>query len=64
MTNYILCETISYLYWKIFDFYKNKGYDRKESGRIAKIVCIKRFGYDNYQDWKYRARNDPYYYER
>ena len=53
---YTLNEKIGHIYWKIFDQYKNKGFERKEAGKIAKIVCIRIFGYQNYMAWKYRAR--------
>ncbi len=57
---YTLFETISYLYWKIFGFYKKKGHTKWESGKIAKGVCMKRFGYENYQNWKHRFEDQHY----
>jgi hypothetical protein len=53
---YSLFETISYLYWKIFRFYKRQGYNRLFAGKTAKRVCIRQFGYENYQAWRYRFR--------
>jgi hypothetical protein len=57
---YTLFETVSYLYWKICKFYKNKGYNRWESGKIAKALCMKRFGYENYQNWRHRFQDEHY----
>jgi len=57
---YSLFETISYLYWKIYNSYKSKGHNKWESGKIAKTVCMKRFGYENYQNWKYRFHDERY----
>ena len=60
LDRYSLFETISYLYWKICNSYKNKGHNRWESGKIAKTVCIKRFGYENYQNWRHRFHDERY----
>ena len=57
---YAMFETISYLYWKIYKFYKTKDRTQWESGKIAKRVCIKRFGYENYQAWKNRFQDEHY----
>jgi hypothetical protein len=60
LDRFTLFETISYLYWKIYKFYKKKGYNRWESGKIAKGVCLKQFGYENYQNWKHRFEDQHY----
>jgi len=60
LDRFTLFETIGYLYWKIYKFYKKKGYNRWESGKIAKIVCLKRFGYENYQKWRHRFDDERY----
>jgi hypothetical protein len=60
LDRFTLYETISYLYWKIYKFYKKKGHSKWESGKIAKTVCIKRFGYENYQSWKFRFRDERF----
>lgn len=60
LDRYTLFETISYLYWKIYKFYKKKGHNKWESGKIAKTVCIKRFGYEKYQKWRYRFDDERY----
>ena len=60
LDRYTLFETISYLYWKIYKFYKKKGHTKWESGKIAKKVCMKRFGYENYQKWRHRFENQNY----
>ena len=60
LDRYSLFETISYLYWKIYKSYKKKGHNKWESGKIAKTVCIKRFGYENYQNWKHRFDDEHY----
>jgi hypothetical protein len=60
LDRYTLFETISYLYWKIYKFYKNKGHSKWESGKIAKTVCMKRFGYKNYQEWRHRFDDEHY----
>jgi hypothetical protein len=63
---FTLFETISFLYWKIYKFYKKKGHTKWESGKIAKTVCIQKFGYENYRNWKYRFQDTHFcelYYE-
>jgi hypothetical protein len=57
-STFSLFETLSYLYWKIFNFYKRKGYNKFQAGKIAKNTCIKRFGYENYQAWRNRFREN------
>jgi hypothetical protein len=57
---YSLFETISYLRWKVYKFYKNEGHSKFDSGRIATRVCIKRFGYENYQSWRYRFQDERF----
>ena len=57
-SSYSLLEMIGYLYWKIFDSYKWKGYPRWKAGKIAKRVCIRVFGFENYQAWRYRFRDN------
>jgi hypothetical protein len=57
---YTLFETISYLCWKIYKFYKIKGHTKWESGKIAKTVCMKRFGYENYKNWRHRFEDQHY----
>jgi hypothetical protein len=60
LDRYSLFETISYLYWKIYKFYKKKGHSKWESGKIAKTVCMKRFSYKNYQEWRHRFDDEHY----
>lgn len=57
---YTMFEKISYLYWKIYKSYKNKGHTQWEAGKIAKTVCSRTFGYYNYQEWRHRFDDEHY----